>query len=441
VTAEERLIRAIGVRRLAASIINVTIGAGIFALPAIVAADLGAAAPAAYLVCGLAMALIVACFASAGSRVSLTGGPYAYTHVAFGPFVGYLCGVLLWLSCTLAVASVAAALTDSVGAFLPAVASGAGRSFFLVLLFASLALVNIRGVTPGARLIEAVTVAKLVPLSMLIAAGIWFLPAPDLMQAPLPDPAALGRASLVLIFAFLGIELALIPSGEVRDPARTVPRAVFLALAVTTAIYLSLQIVVQAALGGEIASFSGAPLAEAGGRLLGGWGRSFILAGATISMFGYVTGDMLGTPRMIFALARDGILPPVVANVHTRFRTPAIAIGAHAMVAASLAVTSGFARLALLTNLATLSLYLLCVAAAFELQRRDVRAGGTPFAVPGGPFVPVVAAMLIVWLLRHATALEFALQGAVIAIATVLYLLRRTLNPWLARTFPTRRST
>src|SRR5262245_6362554 len=117
---EERLIRAIGVRRLAASIVNVTIGAGIFALPAIVAADLGSAAPAAYLVCGVAMALIVSCIASAGSRVSLTGGLYAYTHVAFGPFVGYLCGVLLWLSCTLGVASVAAVLADSIGVAVPA---------------------------------------------------------------------------------------------------------------------------------------------------------------------------------------------------------------------------------------------------------------------------------------------------------------------------------
>ena len=436
-TVEERLIRAIGVRRLAASIVNVTIGAGIFALPALVAADLGAAAPAAYLVCGLAMALIVTCIASAGSRVSLTGGPYAYTQAAFGPFAGYLCGVLLWLSCTLAVAAVAAAMTDSIGVGLPALATGAGRAFFLVVLFAALALVNIRGVTPGARLIEAVTFAKLVPLAVLIAAGLWFAPVPDLAAAPLPDPAAVGRASLVLIYAFVGIELALVPSGEVRDPARTVPRAVFLALAVTTAIYLLVQVVVQAALGGEMAAFASAPLAEAGGRLLGGWGRPFILAGATVSMFGYVSGDMLATPRLIFAFARDGVLPSAVAAVHPRFRTPSTAIVAHAIVAASLAITSGFAQLALLTNLATLSMYLLCVAASFELQRRDVRMGSTRFAVPGGPIVPAVATMVILWLLWHATSREFALEAIVVTLATVLYLLRRRAAPWFTRSLRT----
>ena len=86
-------VRALGVRQLTASIINVTIGAGIFVLPAAAAATLGAAAPLAYIVCAVLMALIVCCFASAGSRVSLTGGLYAYVEVAFGPFVGFLAGV------------------------------------------------------------------------------------------------------------------------------------------------------------------------------------------------------------------------------------------------------------------------------------------------------------------------------------------------------------
>jgi amino acid transporter len=142
-------------------------------------------------------------------------------------------------------------------------------------------------------------------------------------------------------------------------------------------------------------------------------------------MFGYVSGDMLATPRLIFAFARDGILPTAVAAVHPRFSTPSTAIAIHAIVAASLAITNGFAQLALLTNLATLSMYLLLVAASFELQRRDVRTGGTRFAVPGGPIVPAAAAMVILWLLWHATSREFALEAVVVTLATVLYLLRR----------------
>src|SRR5438445_10451891 len=162
-TAEAGLVRAIGARQLTASIINVTIGAGIFVLPAAAARGLGPAAPIAYVVCALLMALIVCCFAAAGSRVSLTGGVYAYVEVAFGPFVGFLAGVLFWLMASFAVASVASAFAGSVGVLWPAAATGAGRACLLAALFTLLAVVNVRGVTPGARLVELVTAAKPVP--------------------------------------------------------------------------------------------------------------------------------------------------------------------------------------------------------------------------------------------------------------------------------------
>src|SRR5450631_2416590 len=123
---EAGLVRAIGARQLTASIINVTIGAGIFVLPAVAAAGLGAAAPIAYIDCAVLMALIVCCFASAGSRVSLTGGLYAYVEVAFGPFVGFLAGVLYFLMATFAVASVASACAGSVGALWSAVDTPVG---------------------------------------------------------------------------------------------------------------------------------------------------------------------------------------------------------------------------------------------------------------------------------------------------------------------------
>src|ERR1700751_4974472 len=121
------LVRAIGARQLTASVINVTIGAGIFVLPAVASGGLGAAAPIAYIVCAVLMALIVCCFAAAGSRVSLTGGVYAYVEIAFGPFVGFLAGVLYFLMATFAVASVASAFAGSVGAICPPVATAVGR--------------------------------------------------------------------------------------------------------------------------------------------------------------------------------------------------------------------------------------------------------------------------------------------------------------------------
>ena len=415
------LVRAIGVRGLTASIINVTIGAGIFVLPAVVAAGLGPAAPLAYIVCAALMGLIILCFASAGSRVSLTGGLYAYIEVAFGPFVGYLGGVLYWLVASFAVASVASAFAGSLGVVWSPLGAGIGRTVVLAVLFAVLAAVNVRGVTPGAGLVEIVTAAKLVPLVALVLAGVWFVRTDYLIWTAVPSVSQVGHTAIDLIFAFVGVEVALVPGGEVRDPARTVPRALFLALASTTTLYLLVQGVAQGLLGPSMSAYASAPLAEASGRVLGTPGRLLVLAGGTISMFGYVSGDMLGTPRAVFALARDGILPNALARIHPRFRTPSVAIVTYAAIVATLAISSSFTQLAILANVGSLSLYLLCVIASYELQRRDVRGSVTPFTTPGGPLVPILAAAAIVWLLSQATAREFIIEAIVLAAASGLY--------------------
>jgi APA family basic amino acid/polyamine antiporter len=421
------LVRAIGARQLTASIINVTIGAGIFVLPAVASAGLGAAAPIAYIVCAALMALIVCCFAAAGSRVSLTGGVYAYVDTAFGPFVGFLAGVLYFLMATFAVASVSSAFAGSVGALWPPAATPAVRAVLIAAWFAFLAGVNVRGVRPGVRVVEVMTIAKLLPLLLLVVGGIWLVNPAYLRWPGMPDAASIGKTAIVLIFAFVGLEIALVPSGEVRDPARTVPRALFSALAITTTLYLLIQTVAQGLLGPSMATYSAAPLAEAAGRALGQGGRLLVLLGAVVSMFGYVSGDMLGSPRTLFAFARAGVLPAVVARVHPRFHTPYIAIVIHACIVATVSISSSFTQLAVLANVAALTLYLMCVTASYELQRRDVRADGAiPFAVPGGPVVPILAATVIVWLLSNATRREFGVEALVLAVAALFYFIRKT---------------
>src|SRR5262249_17636640 len=251
--------------------------------------------------------------------------------VAFGPFVGFLGGVLYWLMASFAVASVASAFAGSLGALWPAAGAGVGRTAVLAALFAGLAVVNVRGVVFGARLVEVVAAAKLLPLIVLVAAGVWFLRGPYLPWARLPALPQVGRTAIVLIFAFVGVEIALVPSGEVRDPARTVPRALFFALAITTTMYLLIQGVAQGLLGPSMSTFAAAPLAEAASRVLGGAGRLLVLAGATVSMFGYVSGDMLGSPRALFAFARDGVFPAALAKVRPIYRTPSVAISGPAV--------------------------------------------------------------------------------------------------------------
>jgi len=422
---ESQLVRAIGVRQLTASIVNVTVGAGIFVLPAAVAMNLGAAAPAAYLVCAVAMALIVTSFALAGSRVSLTGGIYVYVEVAFGPFVGVLAGMLQWLVLWLTAAGLTSAFADQVGLLVPGVAAGTGRLAVILATLALLAFVNLRGVKPGAWLVEGITVAKLLPLALLIGVGVFAIQPAHLAWPGWPAGEALGSTVLLLIFAFAGIEVALVPSGEVREPERTVPRAIYLALGVTTLLYLAIQAVAQGVLGDELRQEASAPLAAAAGKLLGDGGRLLVLLGGMVSMFGYLSGDMLASPRSIFAFGRDALLPRLFASVHPRFRTPHVAIATHAVLVAAVAATNTFTHLALLSNVGVLTLYFLGCAAALRFVSRPAAPGAAGLRLPGERIIPVAAMAVILWILAHATGRELMVLGATLAVATLLYALRR----------------
>jgi basic amino acid/polyamine antiporter, APA family len=419
--ADSALVRAIGLRALTASIVNSTIGAGIFVLPAAVAAAVGPAAPFAYLACAVTMALIVTCFAMAGSRVSATGGIYAYADSAFGPYVGFLAGVMYWLSATFGVAAVAAALASALGSVMPAVAAAGGRSLFLVALFAAFAWLNVRGVRVGARAVEIGTLAKILPLAVFVLAGAFFVN-PAAARFSLPDNASqVGGGVLTLIFAFVGIEVSLVPSGEIHDPARTVPRAVYLALGITTALYLAIQFVAQGLLGPALAQAADAPLSRASEVFLGRGGRSLMTAGAMVSMVGYILGDVLGSPRVLFAFGRDGMLPAALAYVHPRYRTPAVAIVLHAGVACALSLAGSLGKLLLIANVAVLSMYFVCCASAWQLARTRVQGEGAPFVAVGGAAIPVLACAAIAWILSQATREEFQVEGLVLAAASVLY--------------------
>jgi amino acid transporter len=422
--ADSALVRAIGVWGLAAGIINVTVGGGIFRLPADVAAALGPAAPVAYLVCAVAMGFIVLGFAEAGSRVSLTGGPYAYVEIAFGPFAGFLCGVLLWMVGSMAVAAVAVVFATNVAQLVPALQHPAGAAVFLAFVFALLGGVNIAGVKLASSLNTAATVAKLLPLLILLVGGALAMNPSNLAWAQAPALGDVARTSTLLIFAFAGVESALAPSGEVRDIARTVPRAIFIALASTTVLYVGLQTVAQGVLGPELAT-SGTPLADAAGRALGPGGRTLLLVGAAISMFGYLCGMILAIPRALFALARDGFLPRVVASVHPRFHTPYVAIVVQVVVAGGFAITSTFERLAILANLTLLLLYGACCLAAWQLRRRGVQSGGVPFAGRGGAAAPLAACVVIAWMLTGIRAPEWAAMGVTLLVASVVYFVVR----------------
>jgi amino acid transporter len=211
----------------------------------------------------------------------------------------------------------------------------------------------------------------------------------------------------------------------VKNPARTVPRSAYLALATTTVIYILIQVVGQGTLGVDLANHPDSPLAEAAATFLGNLGRTILLAGATVSAFGFVTSDILSSPRMIFAFGRDGALPQFFAHVHPRFHSPDVAIITYAVIAFALSISGTFEKLAVLSNVAVLLMYLLCCAACWFLVQRDVRADGAqPFNFPGMKIVPALAIVAILWILTHATVREFVVTGIVLGVASILYFAR-----------------
>jgi len=421
---EARLERALGVRELAATIFNYTVGSGIFALPAVAVAELGGAAPLAYVACAVVMGCVVLCFAEAGSRVSMTGGPYAYVEVALGPFVGFIAGVMLFASGLSAGAAVAVLFAESVSAAGPADPLWL-RWTLIVAVVAALALINLRGVRRSAQAVELLTLVKLVPLVLFVLAGAAFVrPAHLAWSATPPLKDVLGTAGVV-IFAFSGIESALTPSGEVRAPARTVPRASFIALGAATALYLAIQWVALGIEGQALARTGATPLAAAAGEFAGRAGRLVMIVGASVSMLGYLSGNMLAVPRSLYAFARDGFLPRALSAVHPRFRAPHVAVVVYALAMAGLALSGTFRELAVLSNLAAFVLYSLCAIGVWVLRRRDVREAGDPFLIPGGPAVPLAACVLNVGLIfETGKPLELIGLGALAAIAVLLYAVR-----------------
>ena len=265
---------------------------------------------------------------------------------------------------------------------------------------------------------------SLLPLLLLVIAGAVVVNPANLAVETMPAASDVTRASIVLIFAFSGIESALVPSGEVKDPARTVPRAVFLAMLAITVLYIALQVVAQGVLGPALAS-SSTPLADAAGIVLGPWGRVLLLAAVVVSTFGYLSGMTLAIPRALYAFGRDGYLPSFIAAVHPRFRTPHVSIAVQSMLACALAITSAFGPLAIISNVAALLVYFGCSVAAWQLRRRNVQAGGVPFRVPGAAVVPVLSCAMIVGLLSSITFAEWRVLILVLAVASLLFVVTR----------------
>jgi APA family basic amino acid/polyamine antiporter len=419
-----RLERVIGVGGLGASAVNCIVGSGIFGLPGIAAAMLGPAAVVAYLVCALLVSLIGLCLAEVGSRVSGAGGLYAYVTAAFGPVLGGVAGTLLWFANSVAAsAAVANLLMDTAALMVPALGPGLWRVVAFVTLYAALATVNIRGARDGARLSVVLAIVKIAPLVLLVVVGAFAVRTSNLEWVAVPALSQVGQTALLLFFAFMGLEGALNISGEVTNPARTVPRAVFLSLTLVAALYIGLQMVAQGVLGAALAG-APAPLVALATQVMGPWGTTLLIATTLLSVSGFLSADMLCSPRNLAALAERRQLPGTLAAVHARFKTPAIAIGAYAGLCALVASSGTFRQLVVVSTAGTLVVYLMCCLGLLRLRARDVAMAGIPFRAPGGSVVPLAAAALIIWLLSTLAVMEVVATTVLVVVSATVYALQ-----------------
>ncbi|MGY0797503.1 APC family permease [Lysobacter sp. A286] len=424
---QPELLRAVGRWQLFGLSVNDVIGSGIYLLPAAAALLLGPASLWAILLAGLAVSLLVLCYAQASSYFDQPGGGYLYAREAFGPFVGFEIGWMLVLTRIASAAALSNGLAEAVTHFWPAAASGSTRIGIVVGSLVFLVVVNVVGVRTAARTGVLLAIAKLLPLLMFVAIGAFYVDTS--LASPMAGPiplADLGEAALLLLFAYAGFENLPAAAGEYRNPRRDVPFALLAMIITVTLVYVAVQWVALGTLPGL--GESTAPLADAAARF-GGERLAWLLTiGAAISILGTNSNTIMFGPRYLLALADDGYGPKALGRIHPRFRTPANAVVAIGVVSLVLALTGSFVELALLSVVARLVTYIGTALSVIVLRRRH---GNEPQAMrlPGGVLIPVAATALSVALLASAK-LENLIAGAIaILIGAVIYHFRRKPAP------------
>jgi basic amino acid/polyamine antiporter, APA family len=418
--SQERLIRAIGRYDLTAATVNAVIGSSVFSMPALIAGHVGPLAPLAYLIAGLGVLSIALCFAEVASRFREAGGPYLYVREAFGPHAGFQAG---WLTFWIRVTSMAANLNvfaDYLAQSVAAAGSPGGRMFTMALVIAVITAINVIGVRQATWTVDLFTVAKLLPLFVLIGLGL-FAVRSEVIASQAVSEHRWAQAILLLMFAYGGFEAPLIPAGETKDPRKDTAFALLAALFVIASVYMLVQIVVIGVVP-NVASQK-APVAAAFERLLGPIGLTVASLAATVSIYGWATGSVLQSPRVLYSMAEQGQLPRALASVHPRFRTPHVAILAYSGLALALAFYGSFEWNATLSAIVRLVTYGLTCAALPVLRRRGGEAG---FTLRGAGLVVPVAIGFALWLLSTRTFSQAWILLALMAVGALIHATQRS---------------
>jgi amino acid transporter len=423
---EEGLKRCIGIPSLAANTINNTIGAGVYVLPAIVCIQMGPAGILSYLFCGIMLTVIILCYMEIGSTVSASGGSYIYVEKALGPFAGFIVNWLYFFGWgVLGSAALMNVIADSLAVLVPAFSNPFMRALLYFILLGTMVWVNIRGAKQSVRVLEFLTIIKLLPLIAILLFGFSHIKMSNLHWQHGASLNTLGETSLVLFFAFAGFENSLGASGEIKNPKRTIPLGILLGGVTVFLFYVLIQTLVQGLLGAQVKGVKDAPLAAIAQNIVGPAGATIVLIAAIISSLGNTGGDILATPRLLFAGAKDGMFPKFLGKVHPRFSTPYWAVITYATLIFLFSVSGGFKQLAVLASGALLLVYLSVILSMIKLRTKEEKATEKKFKVPGGLLIPFIAIAAITWLLAHLSAKEMISTLIFIAVICVIYFLMK----------------
>lgn len=420
---DAKLKRDIGFFAAGFLVLNGMIGSGIYGLPGTLSDQAGSFSPWLFVIIGALVITIVWTFAALASYFNYTGGPVVYASRAFGPLIGFQTGWLLYVGRVSAFAANSNVLFDYATYLWDGASDFVVRSILLLLVIGGLTVINILGIKKAVQAINILTFLKVVPLLILVLIGLQYLSPAGFLPSDLPKFDDVGATALLVLYAFVGFEGAVVTAGETKNPKKTLPRALISTVLAITALYFIIQMVYISV---PMEGSGNAPLVELGSALIGPIGAVIIIITAIFSVTGNITGIIIAAPRMTYAMAEDNSLPSWFSQVHDKYNTPANSILFLGAFAFLLAITGTFVYLAIASTLSRMIAYAICIVSLPIIRKKaDEETLEQASSLPGGYIIPLVAFVVCVLAASQSNMNSWIYMAGFIALGSVLYVMNK----------------
>jgi APA family basic amino acid/polyamine antiporter len=404
---------------LTSIVIGSIVGADIYIASALTAGLLGPAALIVWIIAGICACIIAIVFAYCSYYVPHVGGPFAFVSEAFDDFFGFLTGWSIWIAELLALPVFAIAFTKYLQYFLPL--SFYQQIIIKGLFLFSLTFINIRGVKAAGKVNDILTIIKLAPLILLIVVGFGFFAFnPGILISNYVPFAPQGfenfGVALVLIFwAYVGFEMGTLPASEVKNPRKIIPKAIISGMIIVTLFYLLTNLVVYGLINWKDLAYSSTPLVLAGGLLLGSIGTIIMAIGALVSVSGSDESGTLGTARLSYAMSIDGLFPKIFSKIHSKYKTPYMALIIQGFIAFSLSIYSELSQLISFSVFNLSFAFLLTCLALIVLRRKTTKK------LYGQHILPWIGIIICLYLIISTSLFDKIAGVIVILVGIPLY--------------------